>query len=100
VQDQGSSLEAQQQVLGAPADRSDPLAGKLTGNVLGNGPSKPPVVNAQFVDPIPGQRTRNAASRGFNLGQFWHRQNPVSAALAGRAGQALACRGYLILVSL
>ena len=68
MQDQGAALEPQQQVLGAPSDREDALAGQLRGHVPFDRPAQPVIVDAQLLDALPVGLALDAAARGFDLG--------------------------------
>ncbi len=72
MDDQRAALGADQQVLGAPLDGLDALAGQTHVEIFRNRPAQAPVTHQHAADALADQMRLDATAGGFDFGKFGH----------------------------
>ena len=93
VQQGGTRLHIEQQVFGPPPHRCHRLAGEQGRQFVGHRPAQRGIADNQGVDAPAFHRGRDAATRGFDFGQFRHGQCALRGAQHSRAWPAQRGRG-------
>src|SRR5690606_19341475 len=72
MRDQRTRLRLDQQVLGAPLDRLDTLAGQAHVQVFRNRPAQAPLTHDHTADTLADEMRLDTAAGGFDFGKFRH----------------------------